>query len=59
MDETDDEDEDDTAERMDVCGEAPAAAPAGFVYSVCPPLAGELDLGGSMDLFAEGHSRRE
>ena len=38
------DDEDDTAERMDICGEAPSTPPLGYTYAPCPPLATEDDL---------------
>ena len=36
-----DEEDDDTAQRMEACGEAPSIPPAGYQYAPCPPLATE------------------
>ena len=43
MEDSDEEEEDDTAERMEVCGEASETPPKGFVYAPCPPLATEAE----------------
>ena len=34
----DSDEEDDTAERMEDCGDAPEVPPPGYVYMPCPPL---------------------
>ena len=38
MEDSEEEEEDDTMDRMDACGEAPAEPPAGYAYAPCPPL---------------------
>ena len=43
MEESGDEEEDDTAARMADCGVAPPTPPPGFVYAPCPPLATEAE----------------
>ena len=41
MEDSDWDDIDDTAERIDACGEAPSIPPPGYRYAPCPPLATE------------------
>ena len=36
MEDSEEEEDDDTAERMDTCGEAPNDPPAGYKYAACP-----------------------
>ena len=43
MEESGDEEDDDTAARMADCGVAPPTPPTGFVYAPCPPLATEAE----------------
>ena len=41
MEDSDEDDNDDTAERIEACGEAPESPPPGFVYAPCPELGTE------------------
>ena len=41
MEDSDEDDNDGTAERIEACGEAPESPPPGFVYAPCPELGTE------------------